>query len=162
MTHAELMFADFPQEHVSTRRVLQRFPDGQDSWRPHEKSRPLAALATHVADIVNRGTTVLETLSMDIVGRQALAPIVSREGLVAYFDAGVLKFNAALAAATDESLAEPWAIRRGDTTIFAAPRRVMIRTLMMSHLIHHRAQLGVYFRLLGVPVPGVYGPSADE
>jgi uncharacterized damage-inducible protein DinB len=161
-SHAELLYGDFAQEHASTRRVLQRYPDGKGEWRPHEKSRALAPLATHVADIINRGTTVLETDSMDIIGRQPLPPIDSARGLVEFFDASLARFNAALAASSDGALARPWAIRRGDKVLAEQPRRVMLRTLMMNHLVHHRAQLGVYYRLLGVPVPGVYGPSADE
>lgn len=158
----ELLFADFPLEHASTRRVLQRYPDGKGDWRPHEKSRNIGALATHVADILNRGTAVLETDSMDIVGRQPMQPFDTAADLVAYFDASLEKFNTALSAADLDSLARPWTIRRGDTVLLQQPRRVMLRTLMMSHLVHHRAQLGVYYRLLGIAVPGVYGPSADE
>lgn len=158
----DLLYSDFPFEHASTRRVLQRYPDGKGDWRPHEKSRTIGALATHVADILNRGTAVLETDGMDITGRQPMQPFDAAADLVAYFDAGLDKFNTALSAADLDSLALPWTIRRGDTVLLQQPRRVMLRTLMMSHLVHHRAQLGVYYRLLGIAVPGVYGPSADE
>ena len=158
----ELLYADFTPEHASTRRMLQRYPDGKGDWRPHEKSRALAPLATHVADIVNRGTMVLETDGMDIAGREPIAPIDSAAGLIERFDTSVQRFTAALAAATDDALGRPWVIRHGSRVLFEQPRRVMLRTIMMSHLIHHRAQLGVYYRLLGIPVPGVYGPSADE
>jgi uncharacterized damage-inducible protein DinB len=158
----DLLFADFPFEHASTRRVLQRYPDGKGDWRPHEKSRTIGALATHVADILNRGTAVLETDGMDITGRQPMQPFDAASDLVAYFDASLERFNTALSSADLDSLARPWTIRRGDAVLLQQPRRVMLRTLMMSHLVHHRAQLGVYYRLLGIPVPGVYGPSADE
>lgn len=158
----ELLYADFTPEYASTRRMLERYPDGKGDWRPHEKSRALAPLATHIADIVNRGTMVLETDGMDIAGREPVAPIDSAAGLLERFDTGVERFTVALAAATDDALGRLWAIRLGSRLLFEQPRRVMLRTIMMSHLIHHRAQLGVYYRLLGVPVPGVYGPSADE
>lgn len=158
----ELLYADFANEHASTRRMLQRYPDGKGDWRPHEKSRALAPLATHVADIVNRGTMLLETDGMDVAGRQPVAPIDSATGLVRYFDGNVSRFMTALGGADLDALARPWALRRGSQVIIEGPRRTLLRTMMMSHLVHHRAQLGVYYRLLGVPVPGVYGPSADE
>ena len=158
----EHLYADFAAEHASTRRVLQRYPDGKGDWRPHEKSRTLAALATHVADIINRGTAVLETEFLDVMGRTPLAPMDDAAALVEYFDASAARFTAALTTASADALEQPWTIRRGETVIFQFPRRVMLRTVMMNHTIHHRAQLGVYYRLLGVPVPGVYGPSADE
>ena len=161
-SHAELLYADFTQEHASTRRMLERYPEGKGDWRPHEKSRALAPLATHVADIVNRGTTVLETDAMDIATRYPLTPIDSAGGLIELFDTSVARFTAALAATTDDALGRPWAIRHGTRVLMEHPRRLMLRTIMMSHLVHHRAQLGVYYRLLGIPVPGVYGPSADE
>ena len=159
---AQLLYADFDAEHAATRRVLARYPDGRGEWRPHDKSRRLAELATHVADIVNRGTAVLETEALDMAGHRPVAPIDSAAGLLEYFDASVARFNAALAAADYEMLARPWALRRGAQVVMAMPRRAALRIMMMSHLVHHRAQLGVYYRLLGVAVPGVYGPSADD
>jgi uncharacterized damage-inducible protein DinB len=158
---AELLFADFKQEHASTRRVLQRYPDGKGEWRPHAKSRPLAALATHVADVINRGTQVLETDAME-VGRQPIPPLDSASELVTFFDANVERLTAALAATSDDALEQLWSIRHGGRVLIEQPRRLMLRTIMMSHLVHHRAQLGVYYRLLDIPVPGVYGPTADE
>jgi uncharacterized damage-inducible protein DinB len=159
---AALLYDDFAGEHASTRRILERYPDGQGSWRPHEKSRTLAQLATHVADIVNRGTSVLETDGMDVTSRQPLAPMDSARELVAHFDAAVERFTAALARADYASLQQTWAMKRGSQVMIERPKRVLLRVLLMSHLVHHRGQLGVYYRLLGVPVPGVYGPSADD
>jgi uncharacterized damage-inducible protein DinB len=162
LSPAQLLYDDFTGEHASTRRILERYPDGRGDWRPHEKSRTLAQLATHVADIVNRGTSVLETDGLDVTNRQPLAPMDSARELVAHFDAAVERFSAALARADYDSLAQPWAMRRGSQALVERPRRVLLRVLMMSHLVHHRGQLGVYYRLLGIPVPGVYGPSADD
>ena len=158
----ELLYDDFTGEHASTRRMLERYPDGRGNWRPHEKSRTLAQLATHVADIVNRGTSVLETDGLDVSNRQPLAPLDSATELVAHFDAAVARFTAALARADYASLMQPWAMRRGSQVLVERPRRSLLRVLMMSHLVHHRGQLGVYYRLLDVPVPGMYGPSADD
>ena len=159
---AQFLYADFAHEHASTRRLLEGYPTRKGEWRPHDKSRPLAALATHVADIVNRGTNVLADDGMDIIGRKPLPPLDSPEDLLAHFDAAVAKFDGLLAAASMEDLDKPWTLKRGDAVMFAMPRRLLLRTFMMSHLVHHRAQLGVYYRLLGVPVPGMYGPSADD
>jgi uncharacterized damage-inducible protein DinB len=162
LSPAELLYDDFASEHAATRRFLERYPDGKGAWRPHEKSRTLTQLATHVADIVNRGTVVLETDGMEVGVRPPLTPMDSARELTAYFDEGLARFNAALAAADFDRLAQPWAIRHGSRVMMEQPRRTMIRKIMMSHLIHHRGQLGVYYRLLGVPVPGAYGPSADD
>ena len=159
---AELLFGDFAGEHAATRRMLERYPDGRGEWRPHEKSRPLSQLATHVAGIVTRGTMVLETEGVDISTRQPPPTFDSARELLAYFDENVARFTAALEKADYRTLAQPWAMRRGNQVVLERSRRYLLRMLMMSHLVHHRAQLGVYYRLLGVPVPGMYGPSADD
>lgn len=161
-SQSELLFSDFAAEHASTRRVLERYPDGKGEWRPHEKSRTLTHLATHVADIANRGTVVLTTDGMEVGARPPMTPIDSASELLAVFNANVERLNEALAKVDLDALAKPWAIRHQGRTIMEAPRREMVRVIMMSHLIHHRAQLGLYYRLLGVAVPGVYGPSADD
>jgi len=159
---AELLFADFAAEHAATRRMLERYPDGKGQWRPDPKSRQLSALATHVAGIVTRGTMILETEGVDVASRPPAPTFDSARELLAYFDENVSKLSAALDKADYASLAKPWAMRRGDQVLIERPRRQLLRTVMMSHLVHHRAQLGVYYRLLGLPVPGMYGPSADD
>jgi uncharacterized damage-inducible protein DinB len=159
---AELLYGDFPLEHASTRRTLERYPNGKGDWRPHERSRTLSQLATHVADIVNRGVAVLETDGMEVGTRQPVPPLDSASELLAHFEAGLTRLNAALANVDLEYLAQPWALRREGRVLIEHPRRILLRQMMMSHLVHHRAQLGVYYRLLGVPVPGAYGPSADD
>jgi uncharacterized damage-inducible protein DinB len=162
LSPAELLYGDFPAEHAATRRILERYPDGKGSWRPHERSRSLDQLATHVADIVNRGVAVLETDGMEIGARPQLALMDSARDLLAHFETGLTRLSAALAAADFDHLAQRWAIRHAGRVLIEHPRRVMLRQIMMSHLVHHRAQLGVYYRLLGVAVPGAYGPSADD
>jgi uncharacterized damage-inducible protein DinB len=162
LSPAELLYGDFPTEYASTRRILERYPDGKGGWRPHDRSRSLAELATHVADIVNRGTNVLDSDGMDLGTRAPLAPMDSAAELLAHYDAGLARFTAALAATDLDHLAQPWTLRRGTQVLMELPRRTLLRQMMMSHLVHHRAQLGVYYRLLGVPVPGAYGPSADD
>jgi uncharacterized damage-inducible protein DinB len=159
---ADLLYGDFPAEHATTRRFLERYPEGKGDWRPHEKSRTLGELATHVADVINRGTAVLLEDGMQMGARKPMAPLGSARELLAHFEEGLARFNAALAATDLEKLAQPWAIRREGRVLMEHPRRIFLRVLMMSHLTHHRAQLGVYYRLLDVPVPGSYGPTADD
>jgi len=162
LSATELLYDDFAAEHTATRRFLERYPDGKGAWRPHERSRALDQLATHVADIVYRGVAILESDGMDVGSRPPLTMMDSARELVAHFDAGVARFNAAVAGVDFEHLAKPWALRRDGHVLIQQPRRILLRRMMMSHLVHHRAQLGVYYRLLGVPVPGAYGPSADD
>lgn len=159
---AELLFPDFKAEHAATRRQLERIPAGRGEWRPHERSRTLAQLATHVAELPNRGVSILTTGELDAATRTPLLPLSTAAELLAMHDASVARLEAALLQADLAMLSADWVLRRGDQVLIRGPRRVLLRTLMMSHLIHHRAQLGVYFRLLDVPVPGMYGPSADD
>ena len=156
------MFSDFDAEHAATRRMLERFPDTHRDWRPHEHSRTIAELATHVADIPNRGVAILTTDSMDVGARKPLTPLGTAAELLAMHDASVAAQQGALAQVDLAALSKEWTIRRGEQVIRRGPKYQLLRTVMMSHLIHHRAQLSVYYRLLGVAVPGMYGPSADD
>jgi uncharacterized damage-inducible protein DinB len=158
----DIMYSDFEAEHAATRRLLERFPDAKHDWRPHQHSRTIAELATHVADIPNRGVAILTTSEMDAGARKPLAPLTTAAELVAAHDAAVAAQKAALARADLASLSSDWTIRRGDKIVMRGPKHRLLRTVMMSHLVHHRAQLGVYYRMLDVPVPGMYGPSADD
>ena len=140
-TPAELLYGDFAGEHAATRRMLERYPDGKGEWRPDAKSSPLGQLATHVAGIVARGTMVLETDGMDVSSRPAVNDLSNMN---------------------DEDFAKTWTVRRGEQVMFNTPKKVAVRGWAFSHMIHHRGQLSVYLRLLDVPVPGMYGPSADD
>ena len=159
---AELLYGDFALEYANTRRMLERYPDGKGDWRPHPRSRSLSELGTHVADIIYRGIAVLESDGMESGTRPGRQPMDSAKELVAHFEAGRQRFVALLEKATLESLAQSWQLRRQGLVMVEQPRRILLRQLVMSHHVHHRAQLGVYYRLLGVPVPGSYGPSADD
>jgi uncharacterized damage-inducible protein DinB len=158
----EMLYSDFEAEHAATRRLLERFPDAKHDWRPHEHSRTIAELATHVADIPNRAVAILTTSEMEAGTRKPLAPLATAAELLAMHDASVAAQKSALANADLARLSDEWSVRRGDQIMMRGPKYRLLRTLMMSHLVHHRAQLGVYYRLLGVPVPGMYGPSADD
>jgi uncharacterized damage-inducible protein DinB len=142
--------------------VLERFPDGQGSWRPHDKSKTLAELARHVADIPGLAAAILETDEMDALARPPREPLNTAAQLIELFEGGVSALHGALSRADDERMRGDWALRAGDRVFVRRPRRALLRTMFLSHMIHHRAQLGVYYRLLNVPVPSVYGPTADE
>jgi uncharacterized damage-inducible protein DinB len=160
------LLAEFDHEMAGTRRLLERLPEDKLSWKPHEKSRTLGSLAGHVAGIPVRTAVTLTQDGFDVMppGAPPRQPVVatSRADLLATFDANVAAARAVLAEATDESLMKPWAFMAGGRTMRTIPRMAAFRAMVMSHHIHHRAQLGLYYRLNDVPVVGMYGPSADE
>jgi uncharacterized damage-inducible protein DinB len=156
------LLIDLDREVASTRRLLERYPDGKGAWQPHDKSRTLSALATHVASIPNHGTNILTTAEMDVATRQPQPPKDSATDLLEAFDAGVTRLKAAVAGIDDAKLSEKWTMRMGPRVLASESRALLMRLMVINHLVHHRAQLGVYLRLLNVPIPGMYGPSADE
>jgi uncharacterized damage-inducible protein DinB len=155
-------FADFQNEYASTRKLLERYPDGKGEWRPHEKSGTLSGIATHVAEITGFGVLILSEASFDLAQRQRPPRADSAKELVAMADGNATKLQQLLDAASVDALNAVCTIKYGDRTIASAPRRILLRGFVMNHMIHHRGQLGVYLRLLSVPIPGMYGPSADE
>ncbi len=158
----ELIIGDANDELASTRRVLERFPDGKGDWRPDNKSRTLGQLAVHVASQPGLGTSIVTTSSLDAAARPPLPTIDTAREMVELFDARAGEFHQAVAAADDKMLDETWSLGAGGRVYIELPKRRALRTMFLNHLIHHRAQIGVYYRLLGVPVPGLYGPTADE
>jgi uncharacterized damage-inducible protein DinB len=157
-----LLFPELDGELAKTRRMLERFPDGKADWRPHQKSRSLAELASHIAGIPRHGARLIETDELDVATRPIPANVSTAADLVQKFDEAVAALRLALPKATTELLEQPWTMRSGPTVLISAPRRRLLRDMLISHIVHHRAQLGVYYRLLDVSVPGTYGPSADE
>jgi uncharacterized damage-inducible protein DinB len=166
MTIGQMMLGEFDQEMANTRRILERVPDEKWGWKPHEKSGTLGWLAGHVATLPGWAAMTMKTEELDIapVGRPALeSPKTNnRKEALAEFEKAAAEARAALAGASDQDMMKNWTLLGGGKTILAMPRVAVIRGVVMNHLIHHRAQLGVYYRLLDVPVPGLYGPSADE
>ena len=160
---ADAIFPDLDNEIRTTRRMLERFPAEHYDWKPHEKSMALGKLASHVAELPRLGSAIMTRDSLDFAKGES-APVVcdSAESLVATFDERVNAFRDALSAAESQRMTEPWTLRNGDHVLLAGPRGEVIRTVVINHIVHHRAQLGVYYRMLGVPIPGSYGPSADE
>jgi uncharacterized damage-inducible protein DinB len=158
----ETLLPEFDHEMTMTRKVLERVPDDKREWKPHPKSFALGALATHVANLPTWGSETLNKSEIDVGGTAPLAAFPSTRETLAAFDTNVTAARAALAGKTDAELAGMWSLRRNGKTIFSMPKAAVLRSFVLSHLIHHRAQLTVYLRLLDVPVPAIYGPSADE
>ena len=155
-------FADFQREYESTRKLLERYPDGKGEWRPHEKSGTLSGVATHVAEITGFGVDILSETEFDVAKRQRPPRSDAAKELVALADGNAAKLQKLLDDASVDDLNAVCTIKYGEHTIAGGPRRVLLRGFVMNHMIHHRGQLGVYLRLLGVAIPGMYGPSADE
>jgi uncharacterized damage-inducible protein DinB len=166
MSLSEMIMPEFEQEMANTLRTLERVPDQKFEWKPHEKSTSLGGLATHLANIPSWTTHTFEKDELDIAPPGAppfrLEQAKSTTDLLAVFDKNVADARATLTAATDERWFGKWSLLSGGNTIMTLPRATVMRGFVLSHLIHHRAQLGVYLRLLDVPVPAIYGPSADE
>jgi uncharacterized damage-inducible protein DinB len=166
MSVSEELLSEFDSEMASTRRTLERIPEDKLTWKPHEKSMLLGRLAGHLAELPGFGITALTTDSFDLASARTanFKPLVaeSQKHVVEVFDKNVAKARAAIAATSDEAWGKNWKLVLGERKIFNGPRRLAIRSMLMNHIIHHRAQLGVYLRLNGVPVPSIYGPSADE
>jgi len=167
MSLAQLLLPEFDAEMASTRRLLECVPDGKTTWQPHEKSMTLGRLATHVADLAGRATAVVAQDEWDPRppgGGANVQPRVldSRAQLLELFDEGSRKAREALARATDADFARSWTMKREGKQVYTGPKLDAYRRIAMNHLVHHRAQLGVYLRLNGVGIPGMYGPSADD
>lgn len=165
MTTAELLLQDFDSEMSNTRRTLERVPDDKPDYKPHDKSMHLGKLAMHCATLPLFGSYIIEDEAMDMAAPKRTHPslnFTSREECLKRFDESSAKCRAAIAGASDEELAKTWRFSFGDQLISNDSRSATFRRLCFNHLIHHVAQLGVYLRLNGIPVPALYGPSADE
>ena len=158
----DAMLPEFDHEMTTTRKVLERVPEDKFGWKPHAKSFSLGELAQHVATIPMWGSITLNQSELDVAGDQRLPPVKTRAELLSMFDQHVSSTRNALGGTADAALMAPWSLKRGTQTIFTMPRVGVWRSFVMSHLIHHRAQLAVYLRLNDIPVPSMYGPSADE
>ena len=162
MPLADALLPEFDHEISTTRTLLERLPDDRLVWKPHARSMSLGALATHVATIVWWGEMTLARSEFDTAGAGTVPEAPSRAQILATLDRNASATRALLASKSDAELMAPWALKRGDQTIFSMPRAGVWRSFVLNHLVHHRGQLSVYLRLLDVPVPSIYGPSADE
>jgi len=166
MAIRDAFLPEFDYEMALTRKMLERVPEGDPDWKPHQKSMTISRLAGHLADISGYAVMVIQEESRDVAppGGSKRQPTVmtSRAQLLEVFDKNVAAARAAIAGASDEHLGKMWRLHAGEKTIFNMPRAGVLRAMILSHGIHHRAQMGVYLRLNDVPVPSIYGPSADE
>jgi uncharacterized damage-inducible protein DinB len=162
MPIAQTLLPEFDQEMANTRLILERVPDGKFDYKPHEKSMTLGRLAAHTCEIPSYVSATLRVERMDFTGEEKPFSPTARKELLEAFDKYVAESREMLSKATDEELMKNWTLTFKGQQIFSMPRADVLRTMVMSHLIHHRAQLGVYLRLNNVEIPGMYGPSADE
>lgn len=163
MRIADGLLPEFDREMDATRRTLERIPAQRLDWRPHEKSFAMGALGAHIANLPNWAVMTVEQDRFDMSGPAPKTEVPeSVEDILALFDSSVAAARAAIAGAGDETLLAPWSLVNGGETAFTMPRIAVLRSFVMNHLIHHRAQLAVYLRLNDIPVPALYGPSADE
>jgi len=162
MTFTESFLEELEREAVTTRKMLERVPEDKFDWKPHEKSMSLRALANHVAEIPSWYGLILNTPELDFAaGEYQPQPITSRAELLVFFEKNLAEARESLAKANDSMLEPTWTMRSGDTIFFTEPKSKVMRDCFCQ-VVHHRAQLGVYLRLLNIPIPGSYGPSADD
>lgn len=163
MSVRDLLLPDFDQEMAATRLVLARVPEAAFAWRPHEKSFGLGGLATHIAQIPRWGEAILDHDFYDLAesGGRA-AEQTTLDGVLGTFDRHVRSVRARLLELSDAELMAPWTLRRGTHAILSVPRLAAFRRYLLHHIVHHRGQLTVYLRLQNVPLPPLYGPTADD
>jgi len=162
MTTATIYLAELEQEAAKTKRILERIPADKLTWKPHEKSMTLGRLGMHIAELPNWIKSTVETEGFDFA-KSAYKPLVpdTKEQILEQFERSLTTGVETLSKVTEDELRVTWKATRGEQVVFALPRSGMIRN-NLSHIIHHRGQLSVYLRLLGVPLPNLYGPTADE
>lgn len=165
MAIKDALLPEYDHEMGTTRRLLDRVPEADFTWKPHDKSMSLGELAGHLANIPTWGTMILDSSVFDLASlgedRRPKSP-ASMTVLLQEFDAKVSAARGNLGRRTDAELLAPWKLKSGSHEIFTLPRISAIRTFVMNHSIHHRGQLSVYLRLRNVPLPSMYGPTADE
>jgi len=166
MKLSELFLSEFDHEMNTARKTLERIPEDKLSWKPHEKSMQLDRLAGHVAELAGWPVPTIEQDSLDFrpPGQPPFQPTfaTSRKQVLEIFDKNCEQSRRAISQASDEHLMKNWSLLNGGQTLMTMPRFAVLRSFCLNHMIHHRAQLGVYLRLNNIPVPSVYGPSADE
>jgi uncharacterized damage-inducible protein DinB len=156
------LLADFDHEMGTTRKLLERLPDDRLVWKPHVKSMSLGGLATHLGNIPHWAATILNETSFDLAAAPPnLQEKTSRADILAAFDQ-VCAQTRAWMDKTDAEYVSPWTLKRAGHEVFTVPRVAAFRSFVLHHIIHHRGQLSVYLRLNDIPVPAMYGPSADE
>lgn len=166
MSFSEALLPEFDHEMANTRKTLERVPEDRLDWKPHDKSTSMGGLATHLSNLPSWAVLTLSEDSLDLSpGGKPLPPaemVKSQKELLETFDSNVAKARAAVAGASDAEFMKAWTLLSNGQEILTLPKIGVLRSFVMNHQIHHRAQLGVYLRLNDIPVPSIYGPSADE
>ena len=162
MSLLNIFAKELEQESLTTRKMLSRIPDDKYDWKPHEKSMTIRQLATHIAELPTWIPLTLNTTELDFAtSPYNPPPINSTKELMDLFEKSLTEGRGALANAREEQLQDPWTLRNGEQIYSTEPKSDVIR-MTLNQIVHHRAQMGVYLRLLNIPIPGSYGPSADE
>jgi uncharacterized damage-inducible protein DinB len=165
MAIIDALLPEFDHEMATTRRLLNRVPEEQFGWKPHDKSMSIGELSTHLVNILFWCNAILRAPSLDLEtisdGARPTAP-ASHDELLSNFDNKLATARALLTSSKDPELLSPWTLKQGEQEFFTMPRITAIRSFVMNHSIHHRGQLSVYLRLNNIPVPPIYGPTADE
>jgi uncharacterized damage-inducible protein DinB len=166
MAIRDAILPEFTHEMATSRRTLERVPEDKTDWAPHPRSMKMGRLAGHIAELPGLVTAILSQESLDFrpPGAPPRVPLVmtNRDALLQVFDKNVAAASAAIAGISDEALLKTFTLSAGGKVIFSSPRVAFLRSVVMNHVIHHRGQLCVYLRLNDIPVPSIYGPSADE
>ena len=164
MALKDALLPEFDHEMGTTRRVLERVPDAEFAWKPHEKSFNLGQLAGHIANIPHWVDAIVQNTVFDLADAEDTRPRVpeSTGWLLSQFDKNVVAARTGISAMTDPEFLSPWTFKNNGQVVFTLPHAAALRSFVMNHMIHHRGQLTVYLRLKNVPLPSVYGPTADE
>jgi uncharacterized damage-inducible protein DinB len=163
MAFADQFIPEFDNEMKTTRSLLERVPFDNAAWKPHTRSTGLGDLASHITNLAGFGEMIVNNDGRNFGGPAGTRPHVfdNTKTMLEAFDANVQKSRTAIQGLADDKLGAPWTLAAGDHVIFTLPRAVVLRTMLMNHIIHHRGQLSVYLRLNDVPLPSIYGPTAD-
>jgi len=162
MAIKDALLPEFDHEMATCRTVIERVPEDKFGYKPHEKSMTMGVLASHIADMPSWATVSIAQDSLDMASGFKPFEAKSNADLHATFDKNVAAARGAIAGASDDTFMKMWSLKRGEQTLMSMPKIAVVRSFVLNHLIHHRGQLSVYLRLNNVPVPSIYGPSADE
>jgi uncharacterized damage-inducible protein DinB len=163
MTIGKALAAELQQEAEATRKILQRLPEDKFDWKPHEKSMTLQQLAAHVIEMVSWTPHTLTQPGIDFATMDYKPTVYENTaGMLEAFEKNLAEATTLLSNVSDQDLMQTWFMRNGEQLYFEMPRTIVMRSFVMNHIVHHRGQLSVYIRMLDVPVPAIYGPSADE
>ena len=162
MTITEALLPEYDHEMGTARKLLERLPDASLGWKPHEKSMALNRLATHLAELPAWGSSIIERDVFEMSGDYKPTVLGSKAEILKVFDENAAAARATIAAKSDAELLSTWTFKHGGQVVLSMPKAAVVRLWLLNHFIHHRGQLSVYLRLLNVPLPSIYGPSADE